>query len=100
MEIEGDSGEDLSEESDDSCIRDFDEVQIYEIDCGYVIEENFVIIKLIKGYVKLVIEEMIIVKKNIICIKKNKKKIGIKKGLRKRKQRQLEFINQLLMNYV
>lgn len=87
METERDSGEDSSEESDDSCTRDSDEVQTHEIDCGHVTEENFVITKPIKGHVKPVIEEMTTAKKNITCIKKNKKKTGTKKGSRKRKQR-------------
>lgn len=87
METEGDSGEDSSEESDDSCTRDSDEVQTHEIDCGHVTEENFVITKPIKGHVKPVIEEMTTAKKNITCVKKNKKKTGTKKGSRKRKQR-------------
>lgn len=85
METEGDS-EDSSEESDDSCTRDSDEVQTHEIDCGHVTEENFVITKPVKGHVKPIIEEMTTVKKNITCIKKNKKKTGTKKRSR-RKQR-------------
>ena len=87
METEGDSGEDSSEESDDSCIRDSDEVQTHEIDCGHVTEENFVITKPVKGHVKPIIEEVTTAKKNITCIKKNKKKTGTKKGSRKRKER-------------
>ena len=87
METEGDSGEDSSEESDDSCTRDSDEVQTHEIDCGHVTEENFVITKPVKGHVKPIIEEVTTAKKNITCIKKNKKKTGTKKGSRKRKER-------------
>ena len=88
METEGDSGEDSSEESDHgNCTRDSDEVQTHVIDCGHVTEENFVITKPVKGLVKPVIEEVTTAKKNITCTKKNKKKIGTKKGSRKRKQR-------------
>ena len=87
METEGDSDEDSSEESDGSCTRDSDEVQTHEIDCGHVTEKNFVITKPVKGLKKPVIEEMTTGKKNITCIKKNKKKTGTKKGSRKRKQR-------------
>ena len=87
MATEGDSGEDSSEENDDSCSIDSDEVQTHEIDCGHVTEENFVITKPVKGHVKPIIQEMTTVKKNFTCIKKNKKKSGAKKGSRKRKQR-------------
>ena len=87
METEGESGEDSSKESDDSCTRDSDEVQTHEIDCGHVTEENFVITKPVKGHVKPIIEEVTTAKKNITCIKKNKKKTGTKKGSRKRKER-------------
>ena len=87
METEGDSSEDSSGESDDSCTRDSDEVQTHEIDCGHVTEENFVITKPVKGHVKPIIEEVTTAKKNITCIKKNKKKTGTKKGSRKRKER-------------
>lgn len=87
METEEDSGEDSSEESDDSCTIDSDEIQTHEIDCGHVTEENFVITKPVKGHVKPIIEEMTTVKKNITCVKKNKRKTGTKKGTRGRKQR-------------
>lgn len=87
METEEDSGEDSSEESDDSCTRDSDEIQTHEIDCGHVTEENFVITKPVKGHVKPIIEEMTTVKKNITCVTKNKRKTGTKKGTRGRKQR-------------
>ena len=87
METEGDSGEDSSEESDDSCTRDSDEVQTHEIDCGHVTEENFVITKPVKGHVKPIIEEVITAKKNITCTKKNKKKAGTKNRSRRGKQR-------------
>lgn len=87
METDGDSSEDCSEESDDSCTRDSDEIQTHEIDCGHVTEENFVITKPVKGHVKPIIEEMTTVKKNIICVKKNKRKTGTKKGTSGRKQR-------------
>ena len=87
METEKDSGEDSSEESDDSCTRDSDEIQTHEIDCGHVTAENFVITKPVKGHVKPIIEEMTTVKKNITCVKKNKRKTGTKKGTRGRKQR-------------
>ena len=62
-------------------------MQTHEIDCGHVTEENFVITKPVKGHVKPIIEEVTTAKKNITCIKKNKKKTGTKKGSRKRKER-------------
>lgn len=86
METEADSGEESCEESDDHT-RDSDEIQTQEIDCGHVTEENFVITKPVKGHIKPIIEEMATTKRNGACLKKNKKKTGLKKGSKKRKQR-------------